>query len=144
MEPRTLCLLGMFCYRWAMSSVLRFMKQSLTLHSRLAQLGMQVWQGMCHHARQTGYLIFFIVCMIWGTYVPLCSSGGRGGQRTTLWTWFSPFIFMWVLGLEVRWPGVCGKHFSPLSHLPRCPVTVCMSSFFLNVWPWVSWDLPSL
>lgn len=39
-----------------------------------------------------------------------------GGQRATLWSQFYPFTCMWVLGVEMSSPGLCGKYLYPLSH----------------------------
>jgi hypothetical protein len=38
-----------------------------------------------------------------------------GGQRTILWSWLSPFIFMWVLKIKFMLPGLCSKCFLPRS-----------------------------
>jgi hypothetical protein len=43
------------------------------------------------------------MCMGQGTNV-LC-----GGQSTTLCCWFSTSTFMWVLGIELRFPGLHGN-----------------------------------
>lgn len=34
------------------------------------------------------------------------------GQRTTLWKWFSPATFSWVLGRELWSPGFCVRAFT--------------------------------
>jgi hypothetical protein len=45
----------------------------------------------------------------------VCMCVGQGS--TTLWSWFSPFTFMWVPGIELRSPSLCSKPLYPLSHL---------------------------
>lgn len=40
-----------------------------------------------------------------------------GGQRTTLWSGFSPSIFMWVPRIKLQSPGLGGKRLYSLSHL---------------------------
>lgn len=46
-----------------------------------------------------------------------------GGQRMTLWSWFPPSVFTWVLGFELKSPDLLGKHPYLLSHLssPESP-----------------------
>lgn len=51
----------------------------------------------------------------------MCVQGHRriwhmfGDRKTPLQGWFAPLIFMWVLGLELKFPDLRGKHLHPLS-----------------------------
>lgn len=40
-----------------------------------------------------------------------------GGQRTNLWICFFLHIFLWILGMKLKLPGLCGKCLFLLSHL---------------------------
>lgn len=54
------------------------------------------------------------VCQEWYTHAVTCACGG---WRTTLWSWFSPPTFTWVLGIELRRSDFSSKHFHLLNHL---------------------------
>lgn len=47
--------------------------------------------------------------------MPLCTCGS---QRTILWNWFPPSIFMWVLGIKLRSCGFYGEHLYGQSSQP--------------------------
>lgn len=55
------------------------------------------------------WLLFVLACV--GSCVLSCTCGDH---RTTLWSWFS--VFLWVSGTELRLPALSGK-FCPLSRL---------------------------
>lgn len=67
-----------------------------------------------------------------GAHMPqhACSS-----QRETRGSCFSPFIFKWIWGLELRSPGFCGQHLCPLSHLSG-PCLCLLKITFLPLLPY--------
>lgn len=54
-----------------------------------------------------GYLFVFHCLYM---CVDICATHACGGQRTSLWSQFSPFKFVWDLGIEFRSLGLHDKH----------------------------------
>lgn len=51
-------------------------------------------------------------------YVGMCVAWHRcGGQRATLWSWFSPSTVMWLPGIEFGLSSLCVTGLYLLSHL---------------------------
>ena len=85
-----------------------------------------------YYAAQDGLKLFFkfifnfiyyycmCVCMVNWVY------GTCRNQKTVLWSQVSPSIFMWVLGIELRSPGLWGRLSHLLSHL-ACP-HICLQT----------------
>lgn len=61
-----------------------------------------------------GYLFVFHCLYM---CVDICATHECGGQRTSLWSQFSPFKFVWDLGIVFRSLGLHDKHIYLLSHL---------------------------
>lgn len=63
-----------------------------------------LWLPLC-------FSLFVYVC------VDICATHACGGQRTSLWGQFSPFKFVWDLGIEFRPFDLHEKYIYLLSHL---------------------------
>lgn len=51
------------------------------------------------------------------------------GQRTTLKSWFHPSTFTWVLGIELKSPGLHDRHLYTFSHLTS-PLSTSICKFY--------------
>lgn len=83
----------------------------------------QTWIRLMDIPHQVFFSIPLFTCLL------LCSVGvhmllhTRRGQRTALWSQFSPFTFKGILGLELGSPGLISKHLYSPSHLSNSQQT---------------------
>lgn len=55
---------------------------------------------------------FIIIVCIWCVCGPTRAMAGYWAQSAMLWSWLSPPVFIWVLGIQLRPEPVHHKHFS--------------------------------
>lgn len=65
------------------------------------------------------FFLFLCVCMhVSDVFVWMHVAQHTGiGQKMTLWSQFSPILFIWILGIKLKSPGLCSKCLYLLSHL---------------------------
>lgn len=80
----------------------------LTRHRMLVQYTTRcvvIKSGFWHFFQKS-----FILCVCVRVCVHMHTLQSCGHQRTALWGRFSPSTFMWIPGIELRSPGLSGKH----------------------------------
>lgn len=91
------------------------------------------------------YLLLLLFGVIYGVYVCV-SQSICWGQRTSLWTWFTLWTFLWVLRVRCRSPALYNKHCSILIQggswswdMRWVPVfSIAAYTLFNNIQSWIS------
>lgn len=88
-----------------------------------------VWLCVCVYV-----CVWMCVCA-WSVCIWKClSCHACGGHKS----WFSPSTFMWLLGIELGWSGLCGKSFTLLAIL-----LVPLYKFKVAYWMWLRFITPA-